>query len=128
MLGDAYLQDNSNSTEYRLRFEWGEINHAYAIHIYELFQLFCLSEPRMQVRTNYLGNQVITWPFQTVYPSSFNILAELFLVKGRKTVQVNQLWDYFSPVSMAYWYIDDGELHKGLMELHLILKDSYLLK
>ena len=58
MLGDVSLQANASGTAYRIKYEWG--NKAYAFHVYELFKVYCLSEPREQVRINKLGNSVTT--------------------------------------------------------------------
>lgn len=110
MLGDVSLQSNASGTAYRLKFEWGDINKAYAFHVYELFQMYCLSEPRKQVRINANGNSVTTWCFQTVMHPSFNVLANIFLLKGKKVINIAELGPVFSAVSLAFWFMDDGGL------------------
>lgn len=107
MLGDTYLQPQGSN--YRLRFEWGGINHAYAQHVYSIFQLYCLGGPREQIRKNVNGNLVKTWPFQTITHPAFNFLADVFLVNGKKCISVDRLLEYFTPVSLAFWFMDDGE-------------------
>jgi hypothetical protein len=50
---------------YRLKFEWGNINKHYAFHVYDLFKEWILTEPKAQTRINSNENEVITWRFQT---------------------------------------------------------------
>lgn len=108
MLGDVSLQANAAGTAYRIKFEWGDINKAYAFYVYSLFKLYCLSEPRKQVRVNKNGNKVTTWCFQTVTHPRFKVLADLFIVNGKKVVNTTLLFNVFTPVSLAFWFMDDG--------------------
>lgn len=110
MLGDVSLQSNKAGTAHRIKFEWGDINKSYAFYVYDLFKMYCLSEPRMQTRTNANGNEVVTWCFQTVMHPAFNVLAELFLLNGKKVIKLTPLIEAFSPVSLAFWFMDDGGL------------------
>ena len=102
MLGDVSLQGNASSTAYRLKFEWGDLNKAYAFHVYEWFKMHCLSEPREQVRINKLGNSVTTLCFQTVMHPAFNVLADIFIVKGKKSINYSALLGYFGAPSLAF--------------------------
>lgn len=110
MLGDVSLQYNNKNTGSRIKFEWGDINRLYAFHVYDLFKMYCLSKPRKQVRVNRLGHDVTTWCFQTVTHSAFNVLADLFIVKGKKVIIGPALSKAFTPVSLAFWFMDDGGL------------------
>jgi len=120
MLGDVSLQSNKAGTAYRIKFEWGDLNKAYAFHVYELLKVYCLSEPRKQVRTNRLGNQVTTWCFQTVMHPRFNVLADLFIVNGKKVINYSLLLDAFGPASLAFWFMDDGGLVSYLPDRYAI--------
>lgn len=106
MLGDVSLQSNASGTAYRIKFEWGDINKAYAFYVYDLFKMYCLSEPRKQVRVNANNNSVTTWCFQTVMHPSFNVLAHLFILNGKKVINIAPLFE----VSLAFWFMDDGGL------------------
>ena len=117
MLGDVSLQANKAKTAYRIKFEWGDVHKDYAFHIYALFEMYCLSVPRKQVRVNRLGHEVTTWCFQTVMHPAFEVLAHLFISsgeagssKGKKVIDASVLSDRITPVSLAYWFMDDGGL------------------
>lgn len=110
MLGDVSLQSNAAGTAHRIKFEWGDINKAYAFYVYSLFNMYCLSEPRKQVRINANGNSVTTWCFQTVMHPSFNVLADLFIRNGKKVILFAPLLEAFGAVSLAFWFMDDGGL------------------
>lgn len=110
MLGDVSLQSNASGTAYRIKFEWGDLNKQYAFYVYGLFKMYCLSEPREQVRINANGNKVTTWCFQTVMHPSFNVLANVFILRGKKVIKYSALLEVFTPVSLAFWFMDDGGL------------------
>lgn len=110
MLGDVSLQTNASGTANRIKFEWGDVNKAYAFFVYEQFKMYCLSEPRMQVRINANGNEVTTWCFQTVMHSAFNVLSDLFILDGKKVIKFSLLMEAFGPASLAFWFMDDGGL------------------
>jgi hypothetical protein len=111
MLGDVSLQANKAKTAYRIKFEWGNVHKEYAFHIYQLFEMYCLSMPRKQVRVNKLGNEVTTWCFQTVMHPAFAVLANLFIdSRGKKVINASLLSDCIGPASLAYWFMDDGGL------------------
>lgn len=45
MLGDASLQSQNKGKTYRLKFEWVNKNKIYALHVFELFDEWVLSQP-----------------------------------------------------------------------------------
>lgn len=111
MLGDVSLQANKAKTAYRIKFEWGDVHKDYAFYVYRLFELYCLSQPRKQVRVNRLGNEVTTWCFQTVTHPAFAVLANLFInTRGKKVINFSALFDIIGPSSLAFWFMDDGGL------------------
>lgn len=87
-LGDSSIQTQNKGRDYRIKFEWGGKNKEYAQHIFDLFDEWILSPAlREQRRMNHLGNEVITWCFQTFSHPAFNIIAHLFLDdNGKKTI------------------------------------------
>lgn len=112
LLGDASMERSQSKTTHRLRFEWGDKHQFYAKSVYEVLSLYCLTSPRMQIRESVNKVPVTTWCFQTVSVPAFNKLAEAFLSsEGKKRLNLDLLSELISPVSLAYWYIDDG--HRG---------------
>lgn len=59
MLGDASLQSQNKGKTYRLKFEWGDKNKKYALHVHKLFDEWVLSEPHKKNRISPKGNTVI---------------------------------------------------------------------
>jgi len=60
MLGDASLQSQNGGKTYRMKFEWGDKNKAYLMHVYHLFDEWVLSQPHNKIRVSPNGKPVIT--------------------------------------------------------------------
>lgn len=110
LLGDVSIVSNKMHTSHKLKFEWGGKHFDYAKSVYQSLELYCLSDIRTQVRTNINNVPVTTWCFQTVTVPAFNALGQAFLSKGKsgKTLNLYILENLINPISLAYWYIDDG--------------------
>ena len=110
MLGDASLQSKNKGKTYRIKFEWGDKNKAYVLHVFNLFDEWVLSQPHKKERLSPKGNLVINWGFQTFSHKAFNYLAELFLLDkgGKKGISENLVLDHLTPRGLAYWFMDDG--------------------
>ena len=110
MLGDASLQSQNKGKTYRIKFEWGDKNKAYVLHVFNLFDEWVLSQPHKKERLSPKGNLIINWGFQTFSHKAFNYLAELFLLDkgGKKGISVNLIQDHLTPKGLAYWFMDDG--------------------
>jgi hypothetical protein len=108
MLGDASLQSQNGGKTYRIKFEWGDRNKAYAFHVHQLFDEWVLSEPHQKSRLSPKGKLVINWGFQTFSHEAFNPIANLFLVNQRKSINENLINDHLTPRGLAYWFMDDG--------------------
>ena len=110
MLGDASLQSQNKGKTYRIKFEWGDKNKAYVLHVFNLFDEWLLSQPHKKERLSPKGNLIINWGFQTFSHKAFNYLAELFLLDkgGKKGISVNLIQDHLTPKGLAYWFMDDG--------------------
>jgi LAGLIDADG DNA endonuclease family len=119
MLGDISIQINPAGTAARLKFEWGDVNKEYAYYVYSLLQEYCLEIPRRQVRINAKGNIVVTWCFQTVTHPAFIFLHQLFIVNGIKCILPDILIHEITPVSLAFWFMDDGGSHTSRYGLQL---------
>jgi len=108
LLGDASLQSQNEGKTYRIKFEWGDKNKAYALHVFTLFDQWVLSQPQKKSRISPKGNIVINWGFQTLSHEAFNFLANLFLKQKHKGINDNLILDHLTPRGLAYWYMDDG--------------------
>ena len=110
MLGDASLQSQNKGKTYRIKFEWGDKNKAYVLHVFNLFDEWLFSQPHKKERLSPKGNLIINWGFQTFSHKAFNYLAELFLLDkgGKKGISENLVQDHLTPKGLAYWFMDDG--------------------
>ena len=59
ILGDASLQSQNKGKTYRIKFGWGDRNKAYALHVFNLFDDWVLSQPHKKSRLSPKGNIVI---------------------------------------------------------------------
>lgn len=107
MLGDASLQTQNKGKTYRVKFEWGEKNKAYLLHVYSLFNEWVISEPHKKSRVSPKGNVVVNWGFQTISHKAFVDIANLFL-KDKKFISDNLIMKHLTPRGLAYWFMDDG--------------------
>ena len=109
MLGDASLQSQNNGLNYRIKFEWGDRNKAYIMHVYELFDEWVLSLPHKKERVSPKGNPVVNWGFQTFSHKAFNYLGELFIKNGKKkSINENLILNHLTARGLAYWFMDNG--------------------
>lgn len=69
--------------------------------------VFFFEKTKRQERINANGVVVVTWCFQTVTHPAFLFLHKLFFTDRVKSILSN-LIDYLTPVSLAYWFMDDG--------------------
>lgn len=122
LLGDAYIRSRDNGKTNCIQFEWK--NKAYIDHICLKFDEWVLSPPHKKIRTNHLGNEVITWGAQTFKHEAFNELSKLFIINNKKHIINNLIEDYVTPKSLAYWFMDDGgkwDYNKGSINKSIVL-------
>jgi hypothetical protein len=108
-LGDASLNTQcKQKRQYRMKFEWKQ--EKYAFHIYEIFDDWILSPPKLVSRINpSSGGTSETWRFQTFSHPALSVLADLFLdQQGRKQVPAGLIANHLTARGLAYWYMDDG--------------------
>jgi hypothetical protein len=126
LIGDVSIIRNSNwskALSHKLKFEWGDIHFTYAKSVYHSLELSKgLTSPREQIRTNINNVTTCTWCFQTVTVPAFNILAEAFMAQNNSTnkTPLAIVSELMTPVSLAYWYMDDGHCaNRGREGLYL---------
>jgi hypothetical protein len=111
LLGDLYGRSRYGNT--RFVFKQGLIHKDYLYHLYELFSLFCPSEPKVtrglsDTRTGKIYSSI---SFSTYTLPCFNELYTLFYLSGKKVIP-NNIEDLLTPLSLAYWIADDGSWNK----------------
>lgn len=109
LLGDVNLQTQDNGKTYRLKFEQSDIHKNYLFHLFDIFNEWVLSSPKLCVRKNIHNRIVKTWRFQTFSHEVFTPLAKAFLNENnQKKIPISLIQLYFTKVSLAYWFMDDG--------------------
>jgi len=108
LLGDANLQTFSNGQTARLRVLHGVKQRAYLEHKYQLFKpiirtkILTLQEKRNhQTYTKHYFNTLTTKQLKFFY--------DCFYKDGKKKLP-KLIHRYIEPISLAYWYMDDGSL------------------
>lgn len=108
LLGDGCLQTQNKGKTFRLKFEQSFKHKDYIDHLFEIFDPWILSNPKLVTRINKNKNIVKTFQLQTFSHIAFNELAELFLdFNFKKSINTN-IEKNFTSQSLAYWFMDDG--------------------
>lgn len=104
---DLYISRQYNNAI--LRFEQGKIHEGYILHLYELFEEYCRSEPQYSDRkSDFRTNNVYTRiTFQTRSLPCFNEFYELFYNEKIKRIPLN-IGELLTARGLAYWAMDDG--------------------
>lgn len=87
----------------------GLINESYILHLYDLFKDFSPSVPRRSdlLRDKRSDRVYTNIRFETYSLPCFNYYYELFYPQGKKIIPLN-IGELLTPVSLAYWAMDDG--------------------
>ncbi len=103
ILGDGYLVPNWSKTNYALRVTRSGKQKEYTDWQYANLKPFVLTEPRWYERTQ-------SYTIGTISHSEITKLYSVFYPKGKKIVP-ETIGDYIkSPLVLAVWFMDDGNL------------------
>ena len=105
-----------HSSNVRVIFRQGSINSSYLLHLYSLYQNFVSTPPSISVETK-TGKTRKSLSFSTVALPCFNELYKSFYLEGKKIVP-NNISEFLTPVSLAYWIKDDGSFTGNGIKLH----------
>lgn len=100
ILGDARLEQSPNLLTYRLKIEQSIDKKEYIEHLYNIFKDWTLSEPK-QNRNNLV--------FQTRFSKSLVFFGKQFYINKKKKIP-KLIHRWLTPISIAYWYMDDGSI------------------
>lgn len=107
MLGDVSATKRYPNSEAVLKFNQGYTHFDYLMHLYELFDLYVASPPRVyEIKRGSVTYRQVS--FQTLSFPFFSDIKELFYDdNGKKRVPVN-IAELLTPAGLAYWFQDDG--------------------
>ena len=109
LLGDANLQNFSVEKQtYRLRVLHSKKQIEYLEHKFFLFKNF--TRANIGELKEYKNNKVYYKVyFNTVTDIKFKFFADMFYKDGKKKLP-KLIHRYLNPISIAYWYMDDGSI------------------
>ena len=104
ILGDGHLAENWSKTNYRLKVSQSKGQEKYVLWKYQAFRNWVLTEPKLHVSTNSMRFATISHPELTYFRN-------LFYKGKRKIIPIN-IGDLLSPLTLAVWFMDDGNIRK----------------
>ena len=119
LLGDARVDRQKPSYNPRLCFEQGELNKDYLFHLFDIFSPFCgVTSPSFRTKFHKRNNKFYnSYLFKTLSFPCFNYYYDLFYPSGSKVVPLN-IGQLLTPISLAYWAMDDGGKSSPGFNLH----------
>lgn len=104
LLGDAHMRRFSDKANARLVFRQGSKNASYLLHLYNLFQEYVLTSPKISiVRDKNTEKLRYNLSFATLALPCFNELYELFYKsESRKKFIPKNIIELLTPISLAY--------------------------
>ncbi len=108
ILGDVFVQQKKPNHSSYLQFKQSFINKDYVDHLYEIFNEFCNGKVKVETYLDKRNNKEYTSArFNTRSFKCFIYYRELFYLNRVKRIPKN-IKDLLTPVSLAYWAMDDG--------------------
>ena len=104
ILGDGHLAENWSKTHYRLKVGQSVRQAEYVRWKYEMFRDWVLTPPKVHRSTRSLRFATISHPDITHFRNMF--------YQGRKKVLPNNIGALLSPLAVAVWFMDDGNIRK----------------
>ena len=119
ILGDLTAERSHITGNTRLRFYMSSVNKDLIYHFYSIFKPYVKTGPKfIHRKLNKLTNlEHIDISFSTLKYALFNWAYEDFYVKdGHKNIKIvpKDIINKLTPVSLAYWIMDDGSFSKSL--------------
>ena len=101
ILGDIHLEPNWSKTNYKLSINQCVKQKSYVMWKYKIFNDWVLTKPKLKIQNNSFG-------FRTISHGDITELRNIFYQNGKKTIP-NDIGKYLkNPVSLAVWFMDDG--------------------
>ena len=111
ILGDGCLCENWSGTNYRLLVRQGIAQKEYLLWKYSILKNWVLSESRYHTLTRSLM-------FRTISHPELTELRKIFYPENKKSVPINITELIRSPITLAVWFMDDGDILKTNKHIH----------
>lgn len=112
LLGNANLEKPANERhKSRLKLEHSIKQKEYLLHCYERLHNFC-SKPFDRTRKLIYKGEIKVYHTSLLQSRKLDTFTELYhsWYKDKKILPID-LEQYFTPETLAYWYMDDGYIH-----------------
>lgn len=117
ILGDGHLETQNNGRTYRLKVEQTIGHKIYVDWLYENLKEFVQTPPKVKIKITF-GKIRKNYGFSTLSVSSLRFFAHQFYKEGKKVIP-NLIKRWLTPLSMAVWFMDDGQIkskkHRALL-------------
>ncbi|MFZ5376681.1 MAG: hypothetical protein ACOZAN_03385 [Patescibacteria group bacterium] len=113
VLGDAYIYPKG-----KICFDHSEKQKEYLF--WKFAELKAISYPKVSMVRRFdkrTGQYTQSWRF--FLKQYFRVLRKSFYPSGKKIVPIQLVDKWFTPLSLAVWYMDDGYLDKGRYPLFM---------
>jgi len=119
LLGDGTLRKKYEGGSTYFKFAQGQVNSDYLHHVFDIFKHagYVLMDAPSPGKSVVKGKVYQWYQFSTQSIPAWNALHALWYVNGVKVVPAN-IFDLLTPVSLAYWHMDDGGWNKGGINLN----------
>lgn len=118
LLGDATITKQKNKANYNLKFEQSIQQQDYIWHLYELFEPFVGTYPKVRTITGGKAKDRESMWFRTYRHVVFKFYYDFFYpvdtqdLSQRKKKVPKTIPKLLTPRALAYWYMDDGSWDK----------------
>jgi len=120
ILGDGNLSSNWSNTNYRLKISHSIKQSEYILWKYEILKNFVLTKPSVYGKTKSIS-------FRTISHNKFTEFYKLFYPFGKKTIPKNIEQLIKNPMTVAIWFMDDGNavIRKGILRGYHLNTQSF---
>lgn len=117
MLGDGHLETQDQGKTYRLKIEQTIRHKEYVDWLYNNLKDFVLTPPKEKIKESF-GKEIVNYGFSTLSVGNFRFFAQQFYGNnGKEIPKLIRRW--LTPLSMAVWFMDDGQIkskkHRALL-------------
>ncbi len=117
MLGDGHLETMNKGRTYRLKVEQSIKHKDYVDWLYTNLQDFVNTPPKIR-KSIAFGKETTNYRFSTLSVGSFRFFDQQFY-KDKKKIIPDLIKRWLTPLSMAIWFMDDGQIkskkHRALL-------------
>ena len=117
ILGDGHLETMNKGKTYRLKVEQSIKHKSYVDWLYMNFRDFVNTPPKIR-KSIAFGKETTNYRFSTLSVGNFRFFAQQFY-KNKKKIIPSLIQRWLTPLSMAVWFMDDGQIkskkHRALL-------------